>query len=180
MVISIAIPRNQYFELPPHARERKDTVVIDQPHCAFMPHVQALYPEYYDGKEQKFKPTGQKFVIKNGARFGHNFNVAGDVNPPQNISLAPGSEKELDIKFEKRGFIIKTSCNIHSFMYGSIHTFDHPFFVVTRENGEFEISGLPTGVEVTVKAWHEVPQYFENKKMTLQPGVNRLDLEVSK
>jgi hypothetical protein len=30
----------------------------------------------------------------------------------------------------------------------------HPFFAVTKEDGSFEIKGLPTGT-FTIEAWHE-------------------------
>ncbi len=35
-----------------------------------------------------------------------------------------------------------------------ISVFDHPFFAVTSENGEFRFEGLPPG-DYVIEAWHE-------------------------
>src|SRR5262249_46271642 len=51
VVIWLAPPKGTYFDLPDELRTRKDSVVIDQPYCAFVPHVQVAFPKYYDGKE---------------------------------------------------------------------------------------------------------------------------------
>jgi hypothetical protein len=39
-------------------------------------------------------------------------------------------------------------------MIGFVHVFDHPYFSVTDEKGEFYIPNLPTG-SYTLTAWHE-------------------------
>jgi len=46
VVIFLSISEKQYFDLPAELRDRKDTVFVDQPHCAFVPHIQAAFPEY--------------------------------------------------------------------------------------------------------------------------------------
>src|SRR4051794_31667622 len=47
-VVFLKAPADKYFKLKPEDMSRKDTVVLDQPHCAFVPHVIALFPKYYD------------------------------------------------------------------------------------------------------------------------------------
>ncbi len=39
-------------------------------------------------------------------------------------------------------------------MQGYIHVFDHPFFAVTGEGGDFRIADIPEGKYI-LKAWHE-------------------------
>ena len=50
--------------------------------------------------------------------------------------------------------ILKLVCDTHSWMIGFVHVFDHPYFSVTDEKGEFSIPNLPAG-SYTLKAWHE-------------------------
>jgi len=39
-------------------------------------------------------------------------------------------------------------------MRGYIAVFKHPYFVVTKDDGTFDLSNLPPGT-YTIKAWHE-------------------------
>ncbi len=57
------------------------------------------------------------------------------------------------VKFDKPG-IVKVFCDIHSHMTATVRVFDHPWFTVPDENGNFELSGLPPGAR-EVTAWHE-------------------------
>jgi len=50
--------------------------------------------------------------------------------------------------------ILKLVCDTHSWMIGFVHVFDHPYFSVTDEKGEFLIPDLPPG-SYTLKVWHE-------------------------
>ncbi len=55
--------------------------------------------------------------------------------------------------FSKAG-LVKVYCHIHSQMSASIMIFDHPFFTAPREDGTFDISGVPAG-RYTIVGWHE-------------------------
>ena len=50
--------------------------------------------------------------------------------------------------------ILKVVCDTHAWMLGYVHVFDHPFFAVTDEKGNFSIANVPPG-KYTLKAWHE-------------------------
>ena len=50
-------------------------MVLDQPCCAFEPHVLVVYPSYFDGK--KIDLTGQVLLVKNDAKFNHNTKIMG-------------------------------------------------------------------------------------------------------
>jgi plastocyanin len=53
--------------------------------------------------------------------------------------------------FDKPG-LVTLRCDIHEHMRGLILVLDTPYFVVTNAEGQFRLSGLPSG-HYTVKAW---------------------------
>jgi plastocyanin len=58
-----------------------------------------------------------------------------------------------DVHFSRPG-IVKVFCDIHSHMSATVMVFDHPWFAVPGEDGEFELTGVPGG-EREITAWHE-------------------------
>ncbi|MBI3409516.1 MAG: hypothetical protein HY040_14340 [Planctomycetes bacterium] len=181
VVVWLAPPKGTYFDLPEELRTRKEPAVVDQPYCAFVPHVQVAFPKYFDGKE--FKPTGEDFVVKNSAKIQHNTKWNGDPvkNPGGNPTLAPGESKTFPINPND---LIQLRCNIHSWMGGHLHAFEHPFFARTGKDGTFEIKNVPTGVDLQVVGWHEGAGYFNGgkagTKTNFKPGENTLKFEVKK
>ncbi len=65
-----------------------------------------------------------------------------------------GVQISADRPLRRAGFI-EVSCDAHPWMHAAIWVFDHPFFSVTREDGAFEIPGLPVGTH-TLTVWHAV------------------------
>ena len=45
-------------------------------------------------------------------------------------------------------------CDVHGWMRAYANVVTHPFFAVTKDDGSFEIKGLPAGT-YTIEAWHE-------------------------
>src|SRR5262245_9362602 len=117
-------------------------VVIDQPFCAFKPHVSIV-----DVKDQKL-------IVKNSAPMLHNTRIAGNPikNPAKNENVQPNQQKVFAIKSD--AVPLKVNCDVHKWMEGYVWAFDHPFAAVTKEDGTFEIKGIPPGA-VTVVVWHE-------------------------
>src|SRR5262249_56099529 len=73
VVVWVRAPAGKYFEIPADQQKPAAPVVkIDQPFCAFEPHVAVVFPSYFDGKAQQ--PTGQKLEIANSAKITHNTN----------------------------------------------------------------------------------------------------------
>jgi hypothetical protein len=181
VVISLKPPAGKYFELKEEDKKRTDKKEIDQPHCAFVPHVTATYPTYWNGKEEV--PSGQTFVVKNSAPFNHNTNWKGDPlkNPAGNVTLK--SKEEMPLKLIPESKPIQLSCDIHPWMYARVWAFDHPYFAVTEPDGKFEIKNVPTGVELGVVAWHEATEFFyggkDGTKQKFNPGDNTVDLKIS-
>jgi hypothetical protein len=185
VLIYLKAPKNTYFPIHDEDKNRKDTVTVDQPHCAFLPRIAVLYPEYFDGKERK--RSGQKFKILNNATFTHNFQWKGQTdygNDGGNYQMAPKSEKAVDINYQSQP--INFNCDIHKFMVGQVWTFDHPYAVSTKKDGTFEIPRVPAGAEIAVIAWHEAigeltTEGFEGKdgkKMTFMEGENKLNFKI--
>ncbi len=182
VVVWLRAPKGKCFKIPDDMKQWKgDPVKIDQPHCAFEPRVVALLPSYYDAKAKKQTPTGQKFEVLNDASIAHNTNWTPSstlLNQSGN-QILPAKSKEpskLDIAFkpcrptEAGGEQTVTfACNIHTWMKGYAKVFDHPFAVVTKEDGAYEIKNAPAGVDVELVYWHESmarPEVLE--KITLK------------
>lgn len=181
VVVWLEPPEGKYFSLSePQTNRKGEEVVIDQPHCAFIPHVTTLFPAYYDGTKQVH--TGQKLVIRNSAPFTHA--VQWDPSPENQMFNQPipsNTQKEFVLNPQKRHMLI--GCGLHSWMHGIIWIFDHPYHAVSNEDGSFEIKDLPTEVELTFKAWHESQHTrpFEQRKLTLHSGENpSVDLKIKK
>jgi hypothetical protein len=169
---------NMYFKVDPKLVEEaaKHAVTIDQPHCAFVPHVAVYFPVYRDPKDPKQPtPTGQKFIVKNDAPISHNtLAVGGSKNPEQGGTIGKGGEnKSIKLIPDSKEVMIK--CNIHPWMNGYVRVFDHPFATVTKsdtapkelkvdkksaEFGTFAIKDAPAGVKVRLFAWHEKGEYL--------------------
>lgn len=170
VVVYLKPPKGQFFE-PPEAKKKSTNVVkMDQPHCAFRPHVAAVFQHYWDGK--KMQDTGEIFRVTNDAPFSHNTKVTISGNS-QGSTISP---KPPDNFHEFNNLPPKYTpylfqCDIHAFMQALVWSFDHPYFAVTKDDGSFEIPDVPTGVPLSFFAWHESPGTFNTPTtVTLTKG----------
>ena len=180
VVIFLRPPQGKYFSVNEEDKNRTDKVVIKQPHCAYVPHVAAAFPSYFDGKGQK--RTGQTFAVENTAAFNHNTSWKGDPLKTGNGNRNLKAGEELTIELQPESSPIALACDVHPWMNAKVWAFDHPYFAVTKMDGSFEIKNVPTGVEVGLVAWHEAPGYFhggkEGTKMRFNKGDNPVDLKI--
>lgn len=183
VVVWVMPPKGSYFPKPDDKHKSwEDTVIVDQPFCAFTPHVVVLYPEHFNGKDRV--ATGQSLEVLNTASVGHNIKVAGSsrFNPALGSSI-PAKSK--DGKISKYVYSklrvdvqeLSMNCDVHKWMTGYALTFDHPYAARTNARGQFVIKNVPAGVELTFKGWHEgvQPKRFDpavegGTKFTLKPG----------
>jgi hypothetical protein len=128
------------------------TVEMDQPCCRFEPHVLAMRDD-------------QQLIFKNSAPIPHNVNYAGDPlkNPGDNKLLPAGGQLVISLKAQPRP--VSVACNIHSWMKAYVRVYDHPYFAVTDENGNFEIKNAPAG-KWRLIAWHETGGWLLGKRLT--------------
>jgi hypothetical protein len=176
IVLWLKAPAGKYFEVPADQQKPAEPIVkIDQPFCAFEPHVAVAFPSYFDGKTQE--KTGQKLMIFNDASFAHNTNwtpANSLLNRGDNVILEPKHEPreialfDTDAAKKRSGLqdLLSLKCNIHQWMTGYVWAFDHPYAAVTKDDGTYEIKNVPAGTELHLVGWHEPDDYF------LQGGAN--------
>jgi hypothetical protein len=167
VLILLKVPADSYFEPSDADKNRaKEKVVIDQPCCAFEPHVVALFPSYFDGT--KLMPTGQVLQAKNSAKFLHNVKILGDERKGNGLpskSLAPGGSVEFKLAPEDGP--IEVVCDVHPWMKAKLFAYDHPYAVVTGMDGTFEMKNVPIGTKLSVEFWHEAKGVFKTVEVTL-------------
>jgi hypothetical protein len=124
-------------------------VTLDNHYCEFKPHVTLLR-------------TTQPLDIKNSDPVGHNTKISLKKNAsfnqtiPANASIAFKAPKA-------EALPMPVNCSIHPFMEGHILVLDHPYMVVSAEDGTFEIKNVPAGKQ-EFQFWHEAPGYLKNLK----------------
>jgi hypothetical protein len=187
VVVWVAPPTGTYFKKPDDKYKTwQDTPTVDQPFCAFQPHVSVLYPQYYNGKE--LAATGQVMKVVNSAKIGHNIKMAGssDKNPALGATLTAGTGTYLFSSVRVDNRPLSLNCDVHKWMTGYALTFDHPYAAVTDADGKFTIKNVPAGTELTFWAWHEalnrfVPAVEGGAKIKLDPnGTKTLNFTVTK
>jgi len=185
VVVWVSPPQGKYFK---YSAEEKASwpkeVAVDQPFCHFEPHVSVSFPEFYNPETKKMGPTEQKILAKNSAPVTHNTKWAGNPqrNRGGNQTLQPGGQMELPLKADPTKEI-EVACDIHKWMNGYIWALDTPYAAVTKEDGTFEIKGVPAGADVQLILWHEQPKFFgeggaKGKKITLKEGDNEMNFKV--
>jgi len=140
---------------PALAKPKSATVEMDQPCCAYEPHVLAMRED-------------QTLIFKNSSGIAHNTNFNG-CGVSGNPILNPGADQKVtDTKYTWTA--MNVGCNIHGWMKAYVRVFDHPYFAVTDENGNFEIKDVPPG-EYFLITWHEATGYKDSKVM-MEGGKN--------
>ena len=51
-------------------------------------------------------------------------------------------------------------------MSALIFAYDHPFAMVTKDDGVFELKNINVGTKLTVEFWHEAKQVFKSVDVT--------------
>ena len=136
-----------------------DAAILDQQGCNYHPLVLAVQ-------------AGQQVTIRNSDDTLHNIHGQPTENAEFNIGQ-PG-KKDDPIKLDKPELKIKVGCDVHPWMRSTIHVLAHPFFAVTKEDGTYEIKGLPAG-DYEVEALHPTLPPV-SQKVTVPDGAAKLDL----
>lgn len=202
VVVWVRAPRDAAFRLTDKDRVRKEPVIVRQPHCAYQPHVFAVYPSYFDAEMGRQQKTGQVLKIVNDAPIPHNTNVefgSPKLNTGRNELLpAARDERTVEMKFddirpcsddrwggEER---IKIGCNVHPWMRSYGWVFDHPFFTISiggkkddKSFGTYRIANVPAEMELDLVYWHESmaqPQVLQKVKVDRGQGLRIPDTKI--
>jgi carboxypeptidase family protein len=131
-----------------------EPALLDQKGCDYHPHMLAMR-------------TGQPLKIRNSDDTLHNIHPRPQGNPEFNLGQARQG-MESTRQFDKAEVMIPVGCDVHPWMRAFISVFDHPFFTVSKEDGTFEIKGLPAG-EYEIEAFHGKLK-SQAQKVTVKDG----------
>jgi plastocyanin len=115
-------------------------VTLNQDGCHYKPHVLGIQ-------------ANQKFDVVNSDPTAHNVNVQPKGNTAWNQSQPPNAPP-IEKTFTRAETLIPIKCNQHPWMKAWVGVLKHPFYSVSKEDGSFEITGVPPG-KYTLVAWHE-------------------------
>jgi hypothetical protein len=135
-----------------------EAVLLDQQGCDYHPHMVVMR-------------AGQPLKIRNSDDTLHNIHPRPQANTEFNIGQPrKGMEslREGDKGFSKPEVMIPVGCDVHPWMRAYISVLEHPFYAVTKDDGTFEIKGLPDG-EYEVEAFHGKLK-GQTQKVTVQGG----------
>ncbi len=116
-------------------------IVLDQVGCRYEPHVFGVF-------------VNQPIDIKNSDMTLHNVHAVPKANAEFNFGQPNDQAPTVTKMFDKPEIGVSFQCDVHGWMRSYANVVTHPFFAVTREDGSFEIKGLPAGT-YTIEAWHE-------------------------
>ena len=124
------------WEFPPPG----DPVLLDQVGCMFRPHVLGVRVD-------------QGVTIRNSDPVFNNPHVFPKRNTGFNFTQAQqGMEETRSFPLPETMILVK--CDIHPWESAYIHVIPHPYFVVTADDGFFELPNLPPG-DFVLQAEHE-------------------------
>jgi hypothetical protein len=125
---------NRIYETP------TTPVVLDQQGCRYEPHVFGVH-------------VGQPIEVRNSDPTLHNVHAIPKANDEFNFGQQPSTPPMIRM-FETPEIGVSFQCDVHGWMRAYANVVNHPFYAVTKEDGTFEIKGLPAGT-YTIEAWHE-------------------------
>jgi len=144
-----------------------EPVVIDQKGCKFVPHASIIR-------------VGQPLKMVNTDPVAHNVKLTG-FSMSFNSTIPGGDTTGVVTEYKRpeRG-PIPMACDFHGWMQAYQLAVNHPWAALTKEDGTFELTGVPAG-EMEFVVWHEKAGKIEGKLIVEVPadGVVEKDLVVS-
>jgi hypothetical protein len=81
----------------------------------------------------------------------------------------PGKPMVEKIDLRKNRNIFVMQCGFHPYMFSWGVVLDNPYYSITKEDGVFEISGIPPG-EYTVSTWHAGMKTYLEETVQIEAG----------
>lgn len=122
------------------AHEPTDTPVFDQKGCVFVPHALVVR-------------TGKPITVTSSDAVPHNVHTFPKKNNSFNDIVGQGAEKQFSYSSAELE-PVEVKCDFHTWMRAYQLPLDHPYGVLTAEDGSFEINDLPVG-DHEFRIWHE-------------------------
>lgn len=147
------------------ATPASDTVDFDQEACIFKSRVAPMQ-------------IGQKLKILNSDSVSHNTDIKAKRSSPFNETVPPKSHTfYTPSKAEKSP--VSVSCAVHPWMLAYLFPHENGYVSVSPQDGTFEISNLPAGIDLKIQVWHEKLKKFDNiqvngEKVTWKRGAVKL------
>lgn len=139
-----------------------EPVLLDQQGCDYHPHMLVMQ-------------AGQAVKIRNSDDTLHNIHPKPKANEEFNIGQ-PRKGTESVRKFDKPEVMIPVGCDVHPWMRAYISVLANPFFAVTKEDGTYEIKGLPAG-EYEVEVLHGKVK-GTTQKVSVKDGAAKADFNL--
>jgi hypothetical protein len=143
---------------------KEEVLVFENNDCRFRPRVSGII-------------AGTQLEIRNTDPIMHNTHIRKEnrfgttvVNVAQ-----PAGAKVIRKSLQESG-VLDIRCDAHPFMYASIHIFEHPYFAVTDETGQFQLTHVPPG-KYRLKMWQETLGYRESPVVVPSKGPVMVDVE---
>lgn len=114
--------------------------LLDQKGCRYVPHVFGVQ-------------VGQTVLLSNSDPLIHNVHAMPKNNREFNFGQ-PAKTPPVSRVFNQAEIGLPFKCDVHGWMNAYVNVVPHPFFAVTKDDGSFEIKGLPAG-SYTLELWHE-------------------------
>jgi plastocyanin len=124
----------------PAAEPPKAAATITQTNCMYTPRVQGIV-------------AGQSLAIKNGDPVLHNVHTYKGSSTLFNQAQVPNTP-DISKMFTDNGAMLKFKCDVHQWMTGFVWVQNNGYFAVTKDDGTFDIKGVPAG-KYEIEAWHE-------------------------
>lgn len=145
--------------------ESLEEIKFDQVGCRFVPHCMTMQ-------------TNQTVLVLNDDDTLHNTHTNPQRQPAFNQGVAPNERNGVPLVYSRAERIpVSVICDIHPWMLAYHMPLDHPYNVVTAEDGTFEVPNLPAGRhEFTI--WHEVPGVINNRYAVEIPVDGTAEVEI--
>ena len=143
---------------PGDAKRKPAEVTIGQPCCMFIDRITIARP-------------GDTLVVKNQSPVPHNFFWSSANNGEFNVTIPKMDQWKMPQPIVSETTPIQYKCTIHGWMMGYVRVFDHPYYAITDENGNFEIKDSPVG-KFNIVYWHESQGFLGGPKGRFGVAIN--------